>query len=519
MSRTKNAALTSAFALVQYVLALVSGFVLFPLTIWYLGAYDNGLWLVTGELAGYLLLGDLGVFAVLPWLIATKDGADDRRGVARYLADSLGVGVVVGAGFVAIAGGIWSTDSALLGVNPEDWSKVRGPLSFVLVLIGVGFPFRAFTALLGGLQDVAFVGWVNLGQNALAVALTATLVPLGYGLRGLAVAVSVPPLIGGLAAMVRVFTCHRENAVGWFRPEWVGCRHLVGQGFGAWLGGLGVRLLTSSSGLVFAALGRPDWATVYAATGKAAQVVQPLCLTLPDSGLVGLSQLRGEGNADRTRRVVLCLLLLYLFIPGTAAIGLLTANRWFVNTWLGPGFYAGDTVNNLIAANLIFSVATGGLFKVVGVVGYRVAIGLAAVFAGFVAVSLGYGLGRYYGVAGVAGASLVAYAVVILPFGLYSVQQVHGISPRELLGGCATGWAVRTVPLLFLAAWAGQQFEDRAAIVLLLATLLTLGNLLAVRSLVGKAPWPDHLRAWLIRLRLIPTKPRQVSSDPPGTSP
>ena len=36
-----------------------------------------------GDLAGYLLLGDLGVFAVLPWLFAGRNGAADRPGVAR----------------------------------------------------------------------------------------------------------------------------------------------------------------------------------------------------------------------------------------------------------------------------------------------------------------------------------------------------------------------------------------------------------------------------------------------------
>ena len=187
MSRTRVAAMGAVFQYTQFALALVSGFILFPLTIRYLGAYDNGLWLITGELAGYLLIGDLGVFAVLPWLVAAKDGAGDRVGIARHLADALTVGVVVGAGFVAVGAGIWWVDLTMLGVKPADWEKVRGPLTFVIVSLGVGFPLRAFMALLGGLQDVTFVGLVNLVQSALTVTLIATLIPLGYGLPGLAV--------------------------------------------------------------------------------------------------------------------------------------------------------------------------------------------------------------------------------------------------------------------------------------------------------------------------------------------
>src|SRR5262245_2328549 len=234
MSRTRRAAVAAAFQYTQFALALVSGFVLFPLTIRYLGAYDNGLWLITGELAGYLLLGDLGVFAVLPWLVAAKDGAGDRDGIARHLADALAVGVVVGAGFTVVAAGIWWVNPAALGVNPADWEKVRGPLTFVIVALGVGFPLRAFIALLGGLQDVTFVGSVSVGQTALTVALTATLIPLGYGLPGLAVATGVPPLLGGLAALVRVFSFHGGLAAGWYRPRVGGCWQLVREGFGVW---------------------------------------------------------------------------------------------------------------------------------------------------------------------------------------------------------------------------------------------------------------------------------------------
>ena len=47
-----------------------------------------------------------------------------------------------------------------------------------------------------------------------------------------------------------------------------------------------------------------------------------MCSILPDSGLIGLSQVHGAGDPTRTRRVVICLLTLYLLIPGVVAIGL-----------------------------------------------------------------------------------------------------------------------------------------------------------------------------------------------------
>ena len=503
MSRTRVAAMGAAFQYTQFALALVSGFILFPLTIRYLGAYDNGLWLITGELAGYLLIGDLGVFAVLPWLVAAKDGAGDRVGIARHLADALTVGVVVGAGIVAVGAGIWWVDLTMLGVKPADWEKVRGPLTFVIVSLGVGFPLRAFMALLGGLQDVTFVGLVNLGQSALTVTLIATLIPLGYGLPGLAVATGVPPLLGGLAAGVRAFTRYRDATTGWYQPQWGGCRHLLGQGFGAWLGGLGVRLQTASTGLVLAVLGRPDLATVYAATGKVAQVAQAMCSILPDSGLIGLSQVHGAGDPTRTRRVVICLLTLYLLIPGVVAIGLFAANPWFVRAWLGPNFYAGDYVSVLLAVNLILWVAFGGVFKVVGVVGFRTPIGLAAVVGGVFGLGLSYWLGSLQGLAGLAESSVIS-TVAFSPIGLYLLARVYGVRPVEYLTDCVLPWALRAVPFfVFAACLAGFLDGVSWLVVVPVVILLCGGYLVSIRSLLERAPWPARVREMLNRLRLI----------------
>jgi O-antigen/teichoic acid export membrane protein len=510
MSRIRNAALTSAFGYAQHALSLASGFVLFPLVVWHLGARDYGLWLASGELAGYLLLGDLGVFTVLPLLVAGRDGAGDRPGIARHLADALAVGVAVAAGLGATAAAVWWGGPDRLGVNPADWAKVRGPLALLLVLTGIGLPLRAFTALLVGLQDVAFVGAVSLAQAALGVALTATLIPLGYGMPGLAVAAGLPPLLTGLAATARAFTRHRDVTRRWYRPAAGGCRRLLREGFGSWLSGFGVRLLTASSNLVFAALGRPEWGTMYTATGKLVQAIQPACWVIPDSSLVGLGQLAGADDLDRTRRTVLCLLMLYLLIPGGAAVAVMLANPWFVRVWpgVGPGLYAGDSVSALIAVNLVIGSAISGLFKVVGVVGYRVRLGVATIAYGAVAAGLGYLLGREHGMAGLAGGVVIAGVVLAIPVGLYVVWAVYRLGPRDLLGGGVGWWAVVTAPLLSVAAWLGGVLAGGpAAAVAAAGAVFAAAYLVALRPVVAGVPWPDRVRKWMLRLRLIPRVP------------
>jgi O-antigen/teichoic acid export membrane protein len=356
-------------------------------------------------------------------------------------------------------------------------------------------------------------------QTALTVALTAVLILVGYGMPGLAVATGVPPLLGGLAAAIRVFAIHRDTTTVWYRPHRAGCRHLLREGFGAWIGGFGTRLQVASSGVVLALLGRPDWATVYAATGKVAHVAQSVSVAIPDSGLVGLSQLRGEGARTRTHQIVMCLLLLYFLIPGVVAIGILAANAWFVNLWLGQGFYAGDYISAMIAINLVLRSGIGGLYKIVGVAGYRTTVGLFSIGGGVVVTGLGYWLGSVRGLAGLPEAVLVMIFMVTPP-ALYLANRVYGVRPKEYLLECVLPWACRVVPVFLLAILLSDSLRDALAVaVVLIVLLLCAAYFVFLRPLLTRFPWPLQIRSVLQRVRLVDRRPEAASEVWRSTGP
>jgi hypothetical protein len=269
-----------------------------------------------------------------------------------------------------------------------------------------------------------------------------------------------------------------------------------------------VRLLSASNALAFAALGRPDWATVYAATGKAVQSIQPVTWVIPDSGLVGLSQLRGSGDTDRTRHTVVCLLLLYLLIPGAAAVALLVANPWFVPAWVGPDLYAGDYVGGLLAVNLVIGSAVSGLFKVVSVVGHRTRIGVATLVYGTLSLGLGYGLGLLHGMAGLAEGAVLAGAGFAVPYGLRLLRRVHGVGPRELVANGFARWAVWAAGLGTAAVALGAVIGRTPVGVAATALAFLIGYTVVLRPVIAGAPWPARVRGWLLRLRLVPTGER-----------
>lgn len=495
----------AGFQYVQLLLALVTGVVLFPLTIRAVGVHDFGLWLATGEVVGYLLLGDLGVFAVLPWLIAARDGAGEKAGIARLTADGLALGVLMACLLTAAAAGVWTLNPVAVGLNPAVWGTVREALVVMLGLSAAGAVLRPFPAILAGLQDAVFVGSIGIAQTALTVALTVGLVlSWGFGLMGLAVATALPPVLGGLAAAARVVVAHRY-ALRLPRPSPAGGWHLVREGFGPWLAGFGVRLLNGSTSLILVGLGRTAEATLFAATGKVAQLLQNVAWILPDSGLIGLSQVRGTGNSEHTRRTVLSLIVMYLLMSGFMAFAVLAANPAIVRVWLGSDLYAGVAVNAVIALNLIFGAAVTGLFKVVATAAYRPTVGFATLVFGGLGAVLSFGLGREGGLAWVAAGPLVAAVVFAVPVGLYLIPKVYPLTSRQVAAWWFA-WAARSAPFLTVAAIVGVTLATHPVWCFAATAALGLGYLAFVRPLIALVPWPEKASRILLRLRMIPSR-------------
>jgi hypothetical protein len=263
-------------------------------------------------------------------------------------------------------------------------------------------------------------------------------------------------------------------------------------------------MMAASSGLIFLALGHPEWATVYAATGKAAQIAQPMCTLIPDSGLVGLAHLFGEGGAAAARPVVLCLLMLYVMVPGLASLALLTGNGALVRVWLGPQMYGGDYVSGLLALNLLQASVTGGIFKVIGAVGLRMPVGATTLLAGGLYVTLGYWLGETRGLAGIIEATWITGLSVMLPVGLLLMWKIYALSLREILAQYMGPWLIKSLPFFLLAGWLGVNIKDVSILIVAAVVALICGAYLWwMRPLLGRAPWPARVRNWLVAVRLI----------------
>ena len=504
-SRADNALVASGFAYAKFGLGIVLGVVLVPLILSRIEARSYGLWLATGELVAYLATLDLGVLAVLPWMIAESDGRGERAAIRRHLVNGVVVAVTVPFVYVAIAAFAWWTLPGVVGLSATDHTMLTGPLVVLVVATAISYPFNVFTAALNGLQDFSFTGGVSVVHMALRAVLTGGLLLSGAGIYALALGIAVPLVVTAPAALIRARRLAPDLFIAWPGPSVHGVRRLLREGLGGWLAQFGWKLTSASHAVVIALLGFPALVPVFACTSKLGGLLMQLSWTLPDNGLIGLAQLHGQGRADRVRQLTGAVLRLLLVLAGGVACVLLAVNPTFVRLWVGPEFYGGFTLNAILALSVIVTSLVHGLSIIESVVGYRLSVGLSVVCAGVAQVGLALLLGRVWVLDGVGLAGVVIAFTVALPVGTWILRPSLGLDFRWLATQVIVPWLRRTAPLiavaLLLGAWPADRYQWVPFVVLVPVVAAYVWR---SRAVCLDLPVPSAIRRWLVVLGLAP---------------
>lgn len=514
MSRIRKAAITAAFTYVQFGLAIVTGVILVPLTLHYLGARSWGLWLATGELLGYAGMTDLGVLGVLPWMIAEADGRGDRAAMRRLVGHGVWIGSGVTLAYTAVAALLWTFLPSALRFTAADRELVFAPFVLLVVANAIGHPFRVFRATIGGLQDAWFNGVMSIVQSSLTIAITATLLVKGYGLYALACAAGLPPIVVFGLCLARLRATAPDLTTGWSMPNLAETWHLLTNGTGTWLGALGWQMLASTNAIVITYLGRPEWVPIYNCTAKLSLMTTQLVWVPPDSALVALAQLHGERRGvERLRHVVLMMLRLHLLLSGAALCGILAFNPAFVTSWVGPAFFGGLGLNSLVAAGVVVYSLSHGLVTTASVIGQRLKVGVAAIVNGVLQIGLALAFGQLWSLNGIAAAGLLASILTSIPAGVLLLRPATELSAGHLIKELVAPWLTRAAAFFAVAAVVGL-FSDALGLVLsgVLAAIICAGYVWYMRPLYVGLPLNARLVEWLVRIRLLP--PAQVASEP-----
>ncbi len=502
--RTQRALIAALLSYGQFAVAIAAAFFVTPLILRTLGARQYGIWLSSGEVVGYFLLLDFGVFAILPWLVARADGQKQPGELKRYLSQALAVAVVLSSLLLTVAFLFWGKLALVLHLTAEDWRTLAGPLAMLMLLLALNLPLNLFTSLLGGLQDVRFCGLLGLFRAVAGPAITVGLLLGGHRLYALALGAALFSPLGGFGSYLRARKVAPDLLRDWPRPTLAGTAQLFRESIGAWLAGVGVQLTERSSALVLTLMGNPTIVPTLICTSRVSQILTQMAWVMPDSALVGFAQLGGENNPARVRAVALSIIRLHLVLAAGAACMVLALNPAFVRIWVGGNYFGGPLLNLLLAGKVISGSLVHGLATIVAVQGNRLNIGLGTLLQGGVYLALALLLSGRFLLPGLLAADLLAPLFSILPISLWLLRTSMGLSLREVVADVVSILIPRAGPCL-LAAWAYSYWRGPKAS---LVELMAVGILVAyiymqvMASRIASFPLPAGARIWFQRLRL-----------------
>jgi O-antigen/teichoic acid export membrane protein len=351
MSRTRRFLGGVSLGYIYQALLMLAGLWLTPFLLSHIGQNDYGLWLVGTQIMFYLGLMDFGVVALLPRETAYSTGRASGINEAKDLPDIIGRTarlVLWQMPFVILLAVIsWLT-------MPAEWEALNRPLGLVIFAFVLLFPLRVFPATLQGLQDLAFLGKVQICGWAFSTAVTAALILMGLGLHSLAIGWAINQAVSTLACWLRL-RARFPNVLPARLPglSWAAARSLLTRGSWISVAQVAQLLLSGTDILIIGKLLGPVAVVPYACTGKLISVLANQPQLLMQSAFPALSEMRMGESRQRMFQVCAALGQAMLIVSGGVVCVVLVVNRGFVGWWIGADQYAGSALTAVLLLSMM----------------------------------------------------------------------------------------------------------------------------------------------------------------------
>ena len=405
-----------------------------------------------------------------------------------------------------VAGFAWFT-------IPHDWEGLRQPLGLVLLAFVLTFPLRIFGAVLLGLQDLAFLGRLNIISFLMSTAITVVLVLAGWGLYALA--------FGWIAgqftkALVSWYRLRRRfpNVLPGNLPELHGsvARARLVSGFWVSLNQIAQVLLNGTEILIIGKLFGPAAVVPYVCTGKLVSVLATQPQMFMASASPALSQMRTGESRERLAEVCIALGQATLLLSGAGVCVVVMINQGFIERWVGPDQYGGFWLTALLLLSMLIRHWNLTLGYTIFSFGYERRLCVTALIDGLLSIGAVSLFVWLYGLTGAPLGMMVGVCLVSLPANLTALARESKMTVWELVKPLSA-WFIRFLALILAAGVLARVWTPRT-VPLLVATVAASGliYLLVMFPLALRHPLGLYVRP-----RIFPLRARMMRALRPRT--
>jgi O-antigen/teichoic acid export membrane protein len=368
-SRRRAAVIMLVGGYVSLGVTIVQGLVLVPLYLHYIGARVYGAWLGSGGILGWLSILEFGIASVMIQRMAGAYGKGDMKSVSGYfsigLLSQMGLMVLL----VVCAIGLSFFVPGWMGLTSSESTQLA--VCFVLAAFSTGFNIlnNGVSGLAQALQVALVINITSTIAGILGLAATLILLLSGYGLWSLPVGLLVRngtllianAIHSGLLLRTRVrFPMHIDRRL---LNEFMSLSPFM------FAGSLSNSIVGQSEPALIAMLIRPELATVFVLTRRAADVIKMILDRITGAVYPGFAHLFGEGNREQAYGILKQIMGIYT-VSATVMFSLyLALNRSFIGLWVGEKQFGGHWLTFLIAVSLFLSIRNNLLTYLYGATG------------------------------------------------------------------------------------------------------------------------------------------------------
>jgi O-antigen/teichoic acid export membrane protein len=434
-TRTRTTKWNFFFHYSTIIFNIIVGVLLVPLYLKFIPSGLYGAWLATGNLLFWISILDPGFSQVVLQRISYFYGKDDRATVGNYAFLGILIGIIVSF-FIGLIG-------TYFYFNFTEWLNLKnlselGDLksAFILSLFGTCIMMFSYSliSINQGLQSSLGIGLVYLIANIGSIVMTIVLLKKGFGIITLGWVTlyrAIIYFIGNLAYLL--YRLYKENIKVRYSKSIKGdFSLLVSYNF---LGKLGNTVLTQVNSFFVARLISTNQVSILRFSQSAPEMTK-LFLVRPAIAITpALTHLLGEGDLEKSKKVLLRLMNYTIWGLGIAYVGFILFNGIFIKLWVGELFYAGDSINTLICILMFLTTITEVLSALVFSLGdikkSNVIIFIQSIF--FIIILFPFL--KYYSLKGVIIASILSnlfFSFWYYPYSFFKISKISIIEMKPL---------------------------------------------------------------------------------------
>jgi len=414
VSRAQRVLGATAIGYVHQAIIILTGLWLTPFLLHRIGQHDLGLWMVAGQILGYLLLMDLGVIAILPREVAyaSGQGSDAQARIPELVAQVHRIVRLQLGALTAICVLVWL-------LLPAQWEDLRWPLAWVLGAFVIFYPLRVPSAALQGLQDLPFLAKTQMAGWAASTILTVGLVLRGAGISALVIGWIAGLVLPAAAGWWRLRTRWHQQRTGGGEREGVG--HYFQRSLWVSVGQVAQALTNGSDILLVGRFLGTAAVVPYSCTAKLVTVFANHPQLLMHAAQPALTQLRGAGAKAQLLRASTVLSQAMLIMSGALVVIIIPSNHFFVHWWVGPAQYGGESLTLALTLMMLLRHWNVAAIFTLFCFGYEKQVSVTNLCDGLVTVVATPLLIWKFGMIGAPLASMIGAGLVSLPVNLRSL--------------------------------------------------------------------------------------------------